>query len=650
MIINCKLEVDKQHNILNQASDYNPNDETLKIRKQVFEDFKHGKQIMDNSYREFNNLTLTQRQSRDQMVFNNFEPDSPDNPDEEWRSTAVRPLTRNRAISVAAHLVGGNLFPKVFAQNENDEEDQASGMVMRDLMEWTANQAGYDKMFLYGVIAALVNPAVIMHIENRKAKRKVKLTMPNGKREETEIDDEVFSGEKISLVPVDELFIENIYEHDIQKQGFLIWRRVIDYSTAQIKYRDSENFKKYVRPGIQIMLGDDQDTFYEQYDEELGERLVEEVVYYNRQIDLEIVFVNGVLVTDPDRANPRKDKRYPFAKTGYELIDEGRFFYYKSLAFKLAPEQDVIDTLYRMVIDGTYLKIMPPLSVIGAENIDAGIIMPGVVTAFENPDTKIEGINTNANLNEGRAMIEKIEDSMNEASQDPLQMGIPRSGSQTAFEISRLEQNARIQLGLFGRMMGFLIQDIGELMANDILQHLTVGDLQQIGSGKEMLKYRTFIIPEKSEKGGTKTIEFKNEEIPKTEEEKKKKGYELLEREGGLESNKQIVQVNPELFRKRKYKFKVSPDIMFPPSENVQRALALEEYDRAIQNPMADQESIYKDLLLGVYDKTKDAPEKYVRKAGQGGLETIDQNLPTESPLQSILGAEGIENREQIGV
>jgi hypothetical protein len=38
----------------------------------------------------------------------------------------------------------------------------------------------------------------------------------------------------------------------------------------------------------------------------------------------------------------------------------------------------------------------------------------------------------------------------------------------------------------------------------------------------------------------------------------------------------------------------------------------LEAYDRAMQSPVANQEALYKDLLLGSYEKTKDNPDKYI--------------------------------------
>lgn len=650
MIINLELVKDEKKNeILAEKSNYQPNDDVIQITNQVMEDFSSGFQLMSQSYREFNDNTVIQRQNHDQAAFNTYEPAPSDDPDEEWRSTAVRPITRNKCISIAAHMVGGNLFPKVFAQNENDQEDKDAAEVMRDLMEWAADQADYQKLFLYSTIAAEVNPAVIMHEEFRQVYKEIKEIKEDGSWEKKEVLDEELSGFNLTLVPVDELYIENIREHEIQRQGFLVWRRVIDYSQAQFKYKDNEKFREYVRPGVQVMFSNEENCFYEQADNELADRQVEEVIYYNKQLDLQLTFVNGVLLDDPDNPNPRKDKLYPFAKTGYELIDEGKFFYYKSLCFKLAPDSDIVDEMYRLAIDTTWLRGVPPVAVTGVETVGADVMMPAAVTTFQAPDTKITPLGVQHDITSVFNTLEKVESSIVESSQDPSQSGVSPEGSQTAYEISRLEQNARIQLGLFGRMMGMLIKDLGKLFVGDIIQHLTVGDIKELASGEEGLKYLNFLVHEKGKKGKTRRIEFEDREKSEmTEDEKMERSFRILEQEGGLDNDVEIRKVNPVLFRRLKFLLKISTDIMFPPSDNVQRALALEEYDRAIQNPNADQESLYRDLLLGVYDKTRDNPDKYIAKGNQ--VEAFNQKLPNESPLAKILGAESAQTKAGVGV
>lgn len=591
-------------------SDYSPSDATKERIQKVLEDFGIGKRIQDMPYREFNDRNVTDYQSDSQRAFNSYIPPRSGGPDEDWKAQTVRPITRNRVISIAAHMTGIVLFPKVFAQNLQDQEDKDAATVMRDLMEWAGEQADYVRSFVFAVVSALINPAVIIHTEYREIFRMTKVIQPDGTWIEEEVLDEENSGFKDVSVPIDELFIGDIREHSIQKQPFLIWRRVLDWTTAATKYKDFENFK-FVKPGIQVLFAEDKDTFYEQHDDELQERLVEEILYFNKSLDVQLVLVNGVMIDDdPEQPLKRQDKQYPFVKSGYELVDEGKFFFFKSLVDKMVPDQDVVDILYNMIIDGTYLQLMPPVAIFGADEVDSSIIAPGAVTTFTDKDTKLQAIGAGNNLSAGFNTIQKVEASMSESSQDIAQAGQSAPGAQTAFEISRLEQNARTILGLFGKMVSFMVEDWGELRMGDIVQHMTVAQSSEVVDNSTRLKFRNFLIPERQIEGRTKTrrIEFDMEVKPGLEE-----SFRLLEEEG---EDNQIMRVNPTLFRNLKFKVKVSPDFKAPVSETLEKSLNLEAYDRAIANPNANQEAIFRDFLLGSYEISRDDPDKYIARQG----------------------------------
>lgn len=622
MILKTELKKDKKGNILSKKADYNPSQEVKDRTAQVLKDFAISNTIRNEPFAEFNYLSLLDRMNLDQMSWNQFVEGASADPAEAWRSRAFRPVVRNKIITIAAHITAAVIYPVIYAQNKNDDSDKDAAQVMRDLMEWANNQAKYDQTFMYAVIAALVNPASIIHTEYSEKFREIKV----GKKEDGTYDikkvvDEIFSGFQDSIVPCDELYISNAYEHDIQKQPYLIWRKVIDYATAETKYGSNETFKEYVKPGVQFLYSDDQQMFYEEYDQDLQGRLVEEVIYYNRNADLKLTFVNGILLDDVGNPNPRKDKLYPFAKGGYELIDEGKFFYYKSLAFKLAPDEEVVNTLYRMIIDGSYLQIMPPSVIFGNEEIGSSVVAPGMVTNISldnNPNAAFQTVNTNNNLTAGFNTMNMVEKSINESSADIMQTGQAMQGEQTAYEIARLEQNARVMLGLFGKMIGFMVRDFGYLRMGDILQFLTVGQVMDIESEAGALKFRNFVLPEKTVKGKTKTkkIEF-DMDLPdeSTEEENEMINIELAQKASDLGDDVEIVKVNPGIFRELKFKVHVVPEPKMPQSDAMQKALQLEEYAMAIQNPLIDGASITKDLLLGSFDKTKDDPERYMKKA-----------------------------------
>lgn len=615
MITELKLELDQKGKIKSNASAFKPTDKEAEMTKMVLEDFGLASEIRNKAYTEFNNKSLLERINEDQKAFNSYQEDNSQDPEFGWKSNAIRPITRNKIISIAAHITGSIIYPQVFAQNENDEEDKEAASVMRDLMEWTYDQSEYDKTFVYAVISACVNPAVIIedcYLENY---RTIKEITNNEKWASKNVLDEEFSGFKNPIVPIDEIFIGDIYEPNIQKQPFIIRRRAITYSSALAQYRDNKNFE-YVNPGIQSLYDENTGMFYEVQDDTLESRLVEEIIYYNRTLDLRLVFLNGIIITNPEQPNPRQDKKYPFVKFGYETIND-RFFYYKSLAFKLGPDQDVINSLYQMIIDGSFLQLMPPSVVYGNEEVNSSIITPGKITRFTEPETKFEKIDAGTNLNAGFNTIKIVEKSLAESSMDILQQGMSITGSQTAFEIDRLEENARIMLGLFGKMIGFAVEELGRLRSNLILQHLTVGEVDEITGTGGKLKFKKFLFNNKTSEGKSKTrrIEF-DMGLPDemTQGDALNRSYEVLDEEGGLDSEKEIIKVNPTLFRRSKFLFRVYPEMVVPPSNRVKKAFNLEEYDRAIQNPLANQETLYKDLLLGSYDTTRDNVDKYIKK------------------------------------
>jgi hypothetical protein len=619
-LISVQLKYDQNGKILSKPSVYMP-DQKVKDRIALIRNsFAIGYQNQTTPRREFNDLSLISRISNDRMSWNTYQPNDggglEGDVQNSWRSNAIKPVVRNKAISVAAHITSKLIFPGVFAQNASDDEDKDAAMVMSSLIEWVAHETKYPKTFLYAVIGALVDPASIMHEEYAEVYRTVRDIDENGKMTEKQVIDEEFSGVIQTPIECDELLIENFYQENIQKQGFLILRKVISYQTALSKYGHYPDFK-YVQPGVQTIFNDANQTFYDEYDTNLQGQLVEEVTYWNRSLDLKLTLVDGILLCDPDEPNPRVDKKYPFAKTFYEPFDQGRCFYGKSLVFKMGPDARIINELYPMIVDGTYLSLFPPMVATGAEDIGADVVIPGSVTTFQSADANLKPINSSSNLSAGVTAMMDVTKSLSDSSIDPILQGGQQPGVRTAFEVRRMEDNALIDFKIFIQMIGFMVQDIGALMVGDILQFMTIGQVEEIAGEEDKLKYASYLLPEsKTEEGiKSKKIQFTGD-MPEEmdDDEKLDASFDVLEEEGGMDSKREIYKVNPDIFRKNKYKILISPDTKSPYSEEVENAFKLEAYDRMIANPLLDQEIVTKDFLLSVYDVSKKDPQKYIKQ------------------------------------
>lgn len=638
------------------VSQYAPNEDEKEVRSMIIRQFTLGYQTMYKPRREFNDMSVIGRMTVDQMSFNTYQPNNGEAPEGDlingWRSNAIRPIVRNKCISIAAHATAQLIFPKVFAYNSQSDAQEDSARVMEDLMEWSADQSKYVDTSLNATISAIVNPASVTYTEFGEVYRTIKKGKDESGRwvPEKELDEDL-SGFKDTPVPVDELYIENFYENDIQKQGWLIWRRVIGYDLASVKYGHYENWK-YVKPGVQIIFNDPNQTFYEVYDSNMRTESVEEVIYWNKKMDLKLVMVNAVLLTDFDNPNPRQDKLYPFIKFYYENIDEGKCFYGKSLAFKMQSDANIVNTLYPMIIDGTYLNIFQPMINIGSETIGSDVIIPGGVTTLTDANSKLTPIAVAGNLKAGMDTLMKVEESIAESSEQPTLQGDNAQSGTTAYEISRMEQNANTVLGLFIKMIAQYVRQYGRLRLGDIIQNLTIVDVDKITDQPELV-YKSFLVKGKG-KDESKKIEFTSDvpEEPIDEKDALDESYKVMQEE--KRTGMEIYKVNPTLFRELCYKIVVSPDVLHPRSEDLERAMKLELYDRAIQNPTANQEAVFKDFLLGSYKDIKE-PDDYVQKQPQGQSQGggmppgAPQPGAIPSPMSAMMGKTPLPNIPSVG-
>lgn len=623
-------------------SSYQPSDDVKEVTAAVLDSFRWADVIMRKPRREFNDYSVLTRTMYDQMAFNTYQPNNgqaPEgDPSEAWKSNAVRPIIRNKVMSIAAHATARLLFPKVFAYNEQSDSQDKAAKVMRQLIEWASEQNDYKRMTMYAVINALVSPLSIMHVEYAEAYRTVKTEKgPDGKWKTKQVLDEDYSGFKMTPVPVDELYVADFYTEDIQKQYYLIWRRVQTYDAMKRKYGHLENFK-HVHPGVQVLYNDANVAFYEVYDSNLRQSMCEEIIFYCKGLDLQLAFVNGVIMTDADQPNPRLDKNYPFIAFGYMNFDEGRAFYKKSLAFGAQPDADIVNTLYPMIIDGTYLNIFAPTLVTGEESIGSDVMIPGATTTLINPESSVTPIRVAQDIRQGMETLFKVEESINQSTQEPIMSGGDKAGNQTAYEISKQEQNAQTMLGLFTTMIASYVKQYGKLMLSDIVQYLTLPDIDKIVDNGELV-YRTLVLHETQGDGKQvdKTIKF-DLTVPQEmeEEDELAASYDLLEEQGGEESKKQISRVNPKMFRDLKYKIVVSPDVVTPLSDDLERAFGMEIFDKAIAATTAgvpvDMEQAFKDFILANYPKSKLDVEKYIKK--QQPMEQPQQVGPDGLPIQ----------------
>ena len=591
------LAYSKDGKIANLISPFQPSTEVKELLSVAGIDLQQGDEVLNRPFEEFNNMSIIDRASLDQKDWLGWSPSPSSDPDEAWMFTGTSAMTRNKIISTAAHLTQQVIYPGVFAQNGEDEEDEGAAYVMKTAIEYNCRRNNYEQTFLYGVISGLVNPVSYFKVDYAKQYLEVmEGTSSNFTRKK--VLDEIYSGFQHALLPLDEVLLANPYCFEIQKQPFVLHRRRISYGEAKQIHGNHPNFV-HVRPGVVSIQDASTGLFYDVDDIQDG--LVEEVTYGYRDQDREFVTVNRVYLSNPNiEYLPLRHRRlnkdgvdtplYNIVKYGAEPIDAMRFAYFKSLASKISNDKELVDRMRQNAVDASTFATFPSIFTMGAGKLDRSVFIPATTLEI-GKDAKVQPATGFMNPSFAWSAAQEAERSMNQSSSDDQLSGI-RSGPETARGRVILQQNAVENLGLMGRMITQgMVKPIGELMVDDIIRYQTVGEQLQLSGGALGMKYNSFVLNDKAINGQKKNIVVRFTDAwagkEMSDEELRMKKVELFEEAG---DNKEIYEVNPTIFARRQFSIVVDADALKSLNDPFERTFMIEVYDRAINNPLIAQD------------------------------------------------------------
>lgn len=613
----------------------------------VQNDYQTAYSLQNKPFDEFDGYSLLQRAKMDQETFAAFVGVQFEAKDKRWKWKGRKNTARNKLIGILGHIIAGMLYPFVYAQNDQDEEDKITAQAMRILVEERLKKANYEIRFFYAVLSALVNPACTIEVEFIEELMSIRERMKDGKMNVRQVVDEAMSGLFLHIIPIDEIMFGDFYSGtgDIQAQPFIIRKRRISYEAARGKYAgkyfyEGKDLFDYVHAGQTHWLSTDEHrTLFDVELDEADRNFVQELTIRYRKDDLELTFVGGVGMFDYQNPynNPMKHRRmcldrdkswytapqYPFAITGFEPIDpQGRFLWFKSGAFKEYWDDRKINELDRMLVDGVKLDIFKPMFLAGVAQIDERVMVPGATVAMPVGATATPYM-LGPNLVQAYNVITQANDDMSESTQDKIMQGQTEKGI-TATQTEEARTNARIFLGVFGFMIANLVKQIGELVIDCIIMYDTVGELDALSGENFRVKYRTFLAKGKENgKNVTNRMMFTDAYMGRKMSEDRVRDIEwdLYEKAGKEESDQRIWMINPYRFARTRYSMYIDADQIVMKSMGVDRI----EKDRAFEKfmdprvmPFIDPEAVVQDFVIDEY--AGGDPDRYKTKQGQEDL------------------------------
>jgi len=618
------------------VSAYNPSKEIKDFTAFVQKDFQTGDDILNRPWMELNDMSVIERDNRDQRTFNAFVDESIEDPAESWKWIGTRSKARNKAIAMHAQLTAGYIIPMFMAQNENDEEDRDFSDLMRDGAEWLVENSNYKSSFLQVVMGMLVNTVTYMGAEYCEVYQTIREKTEKGYTKK-EILDEVLSGFQAPVYSASQVLITNAFEQNIQRQRCVMKRRWIEYSEAQAKYKDHENFI-YVQPGVNTIFNAQDNLFYDIKDED-HPYMVMEVTPMYRTDDTEVCYLGGIYMgNDNLEANPIKHRdnrnapKYDIVPFGYQRINE-HFFFYKSLMNAQYWDNMLLDAQYQIGMNRSILDTEMPIAISGNDKVDTDVIFPNAVVAFQDKDVRVTPLLPQANLSNMFASMSAVEKSMDESSVSDVSAGQLPGGDQKATGIAIAERNAKTLLLGVGKTLAESMVQYGSLMADIFVNHFTVPQVDQIMGENMKLKYRSFVLKNKVVNGKevSKTIRFDDTLLGKEMSEEERTNEDIkLAMEVGYPNNKEsIYRVNPEVFARMKYLTRIEPERMFPRNEEFMQGMLTQLYTTLANNPFVSLESITRKLLHSFFRGESD---ELMQKPQENTISQI------QNPKQTVAG------------
>lgn len=643
-------------------SSYNPPEIVKKLFQKVQQDYQVAYSLQHRGWDEFDGHSLLQRTRLDQQTFSAYVGLEFLPVHKRWRWKGRKNTARNKIIGILAHLLAGMLFPFVYAQNDEDEEDKMTARVMRILVEEHLRKARYEKKFLYTVLTALVNPKVWVHIEYVTAIQKIKVKLKDGTYTVKEAINEMLTGIHMHVLPIDELLLGDFHT-PLELQNTVIRIRRIPYDQAIAEnrgkyFQDGKDLTDYIRPGMTklFLSGNEGATLFDIPWTEADANYVQELTIYYQFEDLELKWVGGVGLfnyKDPYNSNPFKHRRMtmygkewllapvlPFAGAYFEPLDPtGRFQYGKSAAFKEFWDDATQNKMHQLLVDGTYLDVIKIHFISGIANADSTVMVPGAVVGMP-AGAQMSAYSMSPNLAAAYQAIQLQKDDMSESTQDKIMSGSVEKGV-TAYATQKAEQNARIFLGEFGVMIADLVRQIGELTKDCVIQHTTIGEIDASVPEALVMRYKT-IIAKNKDKGRdmTNRIEFSSDMMGKAflPEDVEKMEWDLYKKAGGKEETDQaIYKVNPYQFARTKYSFFVDADQIIMRSTGMDKQQKIQKLqmlkDPAVY-PFVDAQALANEVIE---EWSESDPEKLKKKGDQLG-----------AMMGGVMGQSGVEQLPQL--
>lgn len=585
---------------------------------EIEENFNNCLSKRSESYFLFDDHTFEEYINESVRLWNSYLPPVDD---DNWRSNVFMPETRNKTIAILSFVAGQRMRVEISARKRDKAPDKVLSGVVKSSYDYSLDHEGGDKKFFLEALECSTKGTVIVFEGYNYRTRKIRqfkdydfATGEYKQKVEKEIIEEDDCFKKV--IPLEDLYIPNFFEEDIQKQSYLIYREEVDYQTFKSRFGKYKDFDKVPYTNNQIADKDGKYDYYQRYWERIKNGNVEILTQYNKEKDQVDISANGILLTPLDNPFIWDHKQYPFGKAVFEPMTTD-FFYGKSLPQKFISEQIVLNTMYNMFLDRTYLSVMPWFITSLVDEIEMNEIRPMGRIQVSDPDKMREAQIKPVGTGEFN-MLQTVLDSISKSSIDVSQQG--QVSSDTATGIMQARESSVRMMGLFLNSLAWMEYELARLRISNILQFYPKPNSLKTGTIREIQEENQILSD------GTKGLKIIR--LMKDSDLSPELGRNIQTEVNESETSMEITPITSKMLKDIDYKLKIVPNSSVPETKSLRKALALEYTDVVLQRfpDLSNREKLF-DYINEVFDQNTEEMKVQAPQA--------PQNMPSEAPQGS---------------
>jgi hypothetical protein len=650
---------------------YSPDAEEQLDIQEVLGAYVTARNVMQRQYEYFNGRNLFECIDDWTKRWNGYIP--PLNPLMDQTSWNIfYNFTRNAIIAYLARVALNPVKANIIAVNKKSKlQSKKFAEACKDMNQYSLNEENGPARFLESAIEAAVKGTVVVYegyMKNFQTEKVIdSYDQVTGKVKYKKKKKVIFDNCYQKVVPLEDFYITNAYEPDVQKQPRIIWRNLTTYSEAQNEFSHYKNWG-FVRPG-NYTLAMEMQTFYRQAQlADLPMDRVEILRYYCKRTNSHIVLVNGVVMYSGPI--PFKDGNYPFAKTVNEPFGND-FFWGQGMPGKYMGEQDMINSFINMMAQKTTNSLLPTgLSSDLDDLIEDDVIEIGKIRQVSDVEKwkwwEAPAVN-GGEFNMFQTIMNLAKDSANVGAGD---LTTASGGKVTARQVLLKQQELVQKLSFNTNYLEDLEVDRTKLRVSHLLQFYAIPRIERITgqNGKEIenAMYRDIVLPDtelSDGRKGTKILKIIGDEHVNPDSrqalEDELSVKELTGEEQGIPT--EAMAISADMFQDFDTNVQVVKNSSFERNQALNQAAALEFANWRlsiaqvvpIANPMGLVEHVEESFDIDP-SKFEEAPEGQMQQSpiqqqqlmqqgmlpqqgGAGGPDALQQTAPSQMGGMSSL-------------